>query len=129
MNQANGTFEVTIAAQPPHDVVDGVSIGRVTIAKRFAGELAATSAVEMLGVRTPVDGSAGYVAIERVTGALAGRTGTFVLQHVGAMARGQLELHVTVVPDSGTGELTGLRGRMAIEIVEGVHRYALAYEL
>jgi hypothetical protein len=126
---ANGTFEITMNAEPPYDVVEGVSLGRVSIDKRFSGPLDATSKVDMIGARTPVDGSAGYVAIERVTGTLDGKQGTFVLQHSGVMTRGARSLSVTVVPDSGTGELKGLSGRMDIQIVEGKHHYAFEFEL
>ncbi|MDQ3368974.1 MAG: DUF3224 domain-containing protein [Myxococcota bacterium] len=124
-----GTFEITMHAEPPYDAVDGVTLGRVGFDKRFVGPLDATSHVQMIGARTPVADSAGYVAIERVTGTLEGRRGTFVLQHSGVMMRGALALTVTVVPDSGTGELRGISGRMAIQVVEGQHRYELEYEL
>lgn len=84
----------------------------------------------MLSAVSAVKGSAGYVAIERVTGSLAGKTGTFVLQHLGAMTRGESTLwSVTVVPDSATGELLGLSGKMTIDIVEGKHLYTLEYTL
>ena len=127
--KAKGTFEVTMNAEPPYDVAEGVSLGRVGLDKRFAGPLDATSKGQMIGARTPVDGSAGYVAIERVTGTLDGRAGTFVLQHSGVMTRGARALTVTVVPDSGTGELKGLAGRMDIQIVEGKHHYEFEFEL
>ncbi|MBN9160672.1 MAG: hypothetical protein BGO98_30700 [Myxococcales bacterium 68-20] len=126
---AKGTFEVTMKAEPPYDTVDGVALGRATFDKRFAGPLDATGTVTMLSARTPVNGSAGYVAIERVTGTLDGKHGTFVLQHSGTMNRGASTLSVTVVPDSGTGELAGLSGRMNIQIVEGKHFYELDFEL
>jgi len=126
---AKGTFEITMSADPPYDVVDGVSLGKVHFDKRFSGPLEATSVVAMLGVRTPVKSSAGYVAIERVTGALDGKRGTFVLQHSGTMNRGQLSLVVSVVPDSGTGELAGLSGQMRIDVEGGQHFYTLDYEL
>jgi hypothetical protein len=125
--RAKGTFEVTMEPQPPYDVVDGVSIGRVSITKRFAGDLEGSSTLEMLGARTAVPGSAGYVAIERVTGSLAGRTGSFVLQHSGTMTRGTADLSVRVVPDSGTGELARIAGTFAIDIVDGRHFYTFDY--
>ena len=128
-NRAKGTFEVTMEAHPPYDVVDGVSIGRVSITKTFAGDLEGASTVEMLGARTPVQGSAGYVAIERVTGSLAGRTGSFVLMHSGIMTRGKPELSVRVVPDSGLGELVGIAGALSIDIVDGKHFYTFDYTL
>jgi hypothetical protein len=126
---AKGSFEVTMHPEPPYDVLDGVSLGVIRITKRFTGLLAATSEVTMVAARTPIDGSAGYVAIERVTGELQGRTGTFVLQHSGTMNRGERSLSVTVVPDSGTGQLQGISGRMDIQIAPGQHLYELVYEL
>jgi hypothetical protein len=122
---AKGTFEVTMKADPPYDVADGVSLGHVRIEKRFAGELEATSEAHMIGARTPVENSAGYVAIERIKGTLAGKSGTFVVQHNGVMTRGTPSLSVTIVPDSGTGGLVGIAGRMTIDIVEGKHFYTL----
>jgi flagellar basal body rod protein FlgG len=101
----------------------------MSIDKTFHGELDATSKGEMLAAMTPVKGSAGYVAIEKVTGKLAGRDGTFVLQHMGTMTRGEGKLTVTVVPDSGTGQLVGLSGTMSIEITEGKHFYHFEYSL
>jgi hypothetical protein len=126
---ATGSFEIQMTAEPPYSEVDGVSLGRVSFDKQFSGELTATSTVHMIGARTPVEGSAGYVAIERVTGSLAGRTGSFVLQHRGVMNRGARELDVTVVPDSATGELRGLEGRMTIDVIDGGHRYRFDYQL
>lgn len=127
--QAKGTFEITMHAEPPYDVVDGVSLARIGFDKTFCGPLEAKSHVAMLGARTPVEGSAGYVAIERVTGLLDSKHGTFVLQHSGTMSGGASALSVTVVPDSATGELAGLSGTMQIQIVEGKHHYVFDYEL
>jgi hypothetical protein len=124
-----GSFEVTMSAEPPYDTVDGVALARASFDKKFSGPLDATSKVHMLAARTKIEGSAAYVAIERVSGALEGRRGTFVLQHTGVMNRGAQSLTVTVVPDSGTGELEGLSGRMSIQIVEGKHLYELDYAL
>ncbi len=126
---ARGTFEITMSAEPPYDEVEGVPLARATFDKRFSGPLEATSKVHMLSARTPVEGSAGYVAIERVTGALEGKSGTFVLQHTGVMNRGARSLTVAVVPDSGTGELKGLSGRMDIQIEGGKHFYVFEYVL
>ncbi len=97
--------------------------------KQFHGDLEATSKGEMLSAGGSVKGSAGYVAIERVSGTLHGRAGTFVLQHSGVMTRGAPGLTVSVVPDSGTGELAGLAGTMSIVIAEGKHSYELTYTL
>jgi hypothetical protein len=99
------------------------------IEKQFSGDLEATSKGEMLTAGTSVKGSAGYVAIEKVSGALHGRSGTFVLQHSGTMTRGAPQLTITVVPDSGTGELVGLAGKMVINIVNGKHSYDFEYTL
>jgi hypothetical protein len=126
---ATGTFEITMHPEAPYDVVEGVSLARVRFEKRFSGALDASSVVHMIGARTAVETSAGYVAIERVTGSLDGRAGTFVLQHSGVMTRGALSLSVTVVPDSGTGALAGLSGSMTIQVVEGKHRYAFEYAI
>jgi hypothetical protein len=124
---AAGTFEVTMNPEPPHDVNEGASIGRVLLKKQFKGDLEAASSGEMIGARSEVKGSAGYVAIERVVGSLGGRSGSFVLQHSGTMTRGKGELNVSVVPDSGTGALKGISGKMTIEIVEGKHLYSFEY--
>jgi hypothetical protein len=127
--QARGTFEIKLTPHPPYHTGDGVSLGRITIDKQFHGDLQGSSVVEMLSAGTAVKGSAGYVAMERVTGTLHGRAGGFVLQHSGRMARGQAELTVTVVPDSGSGALTGIGGAMTIEITAGQHFYVFEYTI
>ena len=124
-----GDFDVKLDFQPPYDSTDGVSLGRATLTKQFRGDLTGTSTGEMLSVLTPVKGSAGYVATERIAATLHGRAGSFVVQHVGRVTRGEQELTITVVPDSGTGELTGISGRMTIEIVEKQHYYSIEYTL
>lgn len=129
MTQANGTFAVKLEPQHPSDQAQAVKLGRMTIDKQFSGDLEATSAGEMLAAMTGVEGSAGYVALERVTGTLHGRRGSFFLQHSGIMARGVQQLEIAVVPDSGTEELTGLAGKMAILIENGEHRYEFTYTL
>lgn len=129
--QAHGTFDVTLTPQPlahPHTGEDA-GLGRMSIDKRFHGALDATSEGEMLSIATGVKGSAGYVAIERVTGALGGRHGTFVLQHHATMNRGVPRLTIAVVPDSGTGDLIGLTGTMTIEVAKGQHAYTFDYTL
>lgn len=126
-HRASGTFEVSLTPHPVADEQEAAGLGRMSIDKRFHGALEATSTGQMLSARTEVDGSAGYVAIELVTGTLDGRSGTFVLQHSGTMNRGAPELTITVVPDSGTGELAGLAGTMTIEIADGVHSYDFEY--
>ncbi|WP_432719617.1 DUF3224 domain-containing protein [Jeongeupia wiesaeckerbachi] len=124
--KASGTFEVDLHALALHDAADG-TLGRRAIDKRFSGDLVATSVGEMLSAGTAVQGSAGYVAIERVSGTLAGRAGGFTLQHSGTMTRGTPQLSVSVVPDSGTGELSGLCGTLAIRIEGGRHFYDFDY--
>lgn len=123
--RATGTFEVKLTPQP----IEGELLSRMTIDKQFHGDLAGTSKGEMLAAGTAVQGSAGYVAIERVSGTLNGRTGTFALQHSGTLTRGEPALVVTVVPDSGTGELVGLSGKMSIVIEGKKHRYTFDYSL
>lgn len=125
-DHARGVFEITLTPQP----AEGADpVGRMSLAKRFHGDIDGTSAGQMLAVRTDIENSAGYVALERVTGMLHERDGTFALQHNGLMARGVQELSITVVPDSGTGQLTGLAGSMTLEIIDGQHRYDLTYTL
>lgn len=123
----NGTFEVKLVPQAHEDNVGDPGVGRMSIAKQFFGELEASSLGQMLAVRTDVKDSAGYVALERVVGTLQGRSGSFALQHSGTMTRGEKYLSVSVVPDSGTEQLTGLSGTMGIEIVEGKHFYTFEF--
>jgi hypothetical protein len=127
--RATGTFEVKLDPQPADDFADGATLGRLTIDKRFHGDLEGTSRGQMLSGMGSVKGSAGYVAIERVTGTLAGRRGSFVLQHSGTMTRGAQQLRISVVPDSGTEELAGLSGTMMIIIADGKHSYEFDYEI
>jgi hypothetical protein len=126
---ARGTFEVKLSPQAPDDPAAGSAVGRMSIDKQFHGDLAAVSKGQMLMAGTAVKGSAGYVALELVSGKLRGRSGTFVLQHTGTMTRGVPQLSVTVVPDSGTGELAGLAGRMDIQIADGRHSYDFEHSL
>jgi len=125
---AKGTFDVKMAPQTD-DKVGDPTVGRMALDKQFHGDLEGTSKGQMLAVSTDVPGSAGYVAMERVNGSLHGRNGTFALQHNGVMTRGEPELSITVVPDSGTGELSELAGKMTINIVDGKHFYELEYIL
>ena len=129
MTQIRGEFEVKRTGEPPYETVDGVVLGRNHFDKVFHGPLTATGTVEMISCGTPVKGSAGYVAMERITGTLDGRAGSFVAQHSATMERGTPSLSITVVPDSGTGELVGLSGRIAIEITEGKHFYTFDYAI
>lgn len=126
---AEGSFEVKLAPQAPGDHPGDAGVGRMVLDKRFSGDLEATSRGQMLTAMSSVKGSAGYVAIERVTGTLQGKTGSFVLQHSGTMNRGVPTLSVTVVPDSGTGELEGLAGSMTLKNDAGAHSYEMEYTL
>jgi hypothetical protein len=126
---ATGTFEVKLTPQAPDGKFEDATLGRMTIEKQIHGDLEATSKGTMLTAGTEVKGSAGYVAIERVTGTLHGRTGSFVLQHTGTMSRGTFQLAITVVPDSGTGQLLGLGGKFNITIADGKHSYDFEYAL
>jgi hypothetical protein len=128
MTHASGTFEVKLSPQAMDDKTDA-SLGRMSLDKQFHGDLDATSKGEMLSAGPNVKGSGGYVAIERVGGMLHGRKGSFVLQHSGTMTRGAQRLSISVVPDSGTGQLTGLTGEMNINIVDGKHFYDFEYAL
>jgi hypothetical protein len=101
----------------------------MSIDKQFHGDLEGTAKGQMLTAGTDVKGSAGYVAIERVTGTLHGRSGSFVLQHSGSLTRGAAQQSITVVPDSGSGQLVGLAGKMTVTIVDGKHSYDFEYTL
>lgn len=128
--EARGVFEVKLTPRTPDSgEAERANIGRMSLDKSYRGDLEAASSGEMLGVRTGIDGSAGYVAMERVDGTLHGREGTFVLQHNGLMNRGLPDMRVVVVPDSGTGELAGLSGALTIEIADGKHSYRFEYDL
>jgi len=108
---------------------DGINFGRMSIDKIFSGALEATSKGEMLSAMTATKGSAGYVAIEQVSGSLSGKKGSFVLQHFGTMNRGKDNLVLEVVPDSGLGELSDISGKMSIKIENGKHVYEFEYDL
>jgi Protein of unknown function (DUF3224) len=125
---AKGTFEAALSPQTGKQK-GSEAIGTMSIDKKFHGDLQATSKGDMLTFSAGVSGSAGYVAMEQVSGALDGRKGTFVLQHSGTMTRGTPELSVRVVPDSGTDGLEGLAGSMKIEIINGKHLYDFEYTL
>jgi hypothetical protein len=127
--QASGTFEVKLSPQGQDDKVEGSSLGRMTIDKQFHGDLEATANGQMLVAGTDVKNSAGYVAIERITGTLQGRGGSFVLQHSGVMTRGAPQQSITVVPDSASGQLAGLAGSMTVIIERGKHSYSFDYTL
>ena len=128
MTRASGTFEVKFVPQTDDQIGD-TAISRMTIDKQLQGDLVATSKGQMLAATTEVKGSAGYVAIERVTGTLHGRSGSFTLQHTGKMNRGVPELEISVVPDSGTDQLVGIVGKFIVNVVDGKHFYEFDYDI
>jgi hypothetical protein len=130
VHHARGTFEVKVTPLEQDTPLEGAVLGRMSLDKQFLGDLVASSHGEMLTASNGVEGSGAYVALERVSGTLAGRRGTFVLQHAGTRTPGQpQQIAILVVPDSGTGELTGLLGRLTIHMDEGKHTYDLEYTL
>ena len=128
-SRASGSFEVKITPQGTPDAAAGVTLGRMSIDKQLSGDLEATTKGEMLTAMADANGAAAYVAVERVTGALAGKRGTFVLMHNATMTRDGRHLNVTVAPGSGTDQLAGLTGSMDINIVDGKHFYEFEYTL
>lgn len=124
-----GAFDIKMspASAPEHE--GRTATGRMLLEKQYSGELQAAGKGEMLTAMTDTKGSAAYVAIERITGTLKGKAGSFVVQHAGTMRGGDSRLSVTIVPDSGTGELAGISGRMSLKQVDRKHRYELDYEL
>jgi hypothetical protein len=128
--RASGTFDVTIKPAPADEHFDGVSLGRMIVDKVYHGDLEGRAAAQMLTGMSPSEKtSAVYVAVERVTATLKGRKGTFILHHTGIMDRGAQNLRITVVPDSGTDQLTGITGTMMIDIRDGKHFYTFDYKL
>ncbi|MYM68922.1 DUF3224 domain-containing protein [Pseudoduganella sp. FT55W] len=125
------TGEFTVAMQPEamSAVAADSGIGRMSLDKHYHGALQAEGKGEMLAYMDRALGSGVYVAVERVTGAVEGRSGSFLLHHTGVMTRGAPSLSVAVVPDSGTGELAGLRGTLNIRIDGGKHYYDFDYTL
>jgi hypothetical protein len=127
MPQITGEFEIKREMQPSRELGDGIAAMHVRFEKTFHGPLQAQSVVQMLGYMAATEGSGGYVAIERIKGTLEGREGSFVVQHSGTMARGAPTLRIDVIPDSATEQLSGLRGEMRIDIVDGRHFYTFDY--
>lgn len=127
--RARGDFEVKLAALQPYNADPDAQFARMSLDKIFRGDLQAVSKGEMLSAGSPQNGSAGYVAIERVTGTLHGRKGSFSFQHHATMHRGVHQLEVIVVPGSGAGDLRGLSGTLAIVVADGKHSYDFEYEL
>ena len=129
MPTARGPMDVDIQPEPPFLDESGVTLSRNAVSKTFHGEMAGTSEAQMIAAFTATPGSAGYVAIEHFTGSVEGKSGSFVMQHSGLMNRGDAQLTVTIVPDSGSGELTGISGTLDIDNIDGQHSYALNYDL
>ena len=129
MPVARGTFDVTIEAEPPFFEQDGIKLNRNVIRKEFSGDLAGRSEGQMVAAYTATPGSAGYVAIEHFSGSVGGKSGSFLLQHHGLMDKGEAALSVTIIPDSGTGELGGITGTLQIDNAAGKHSCVLQYEL
>jgi hypothetical protein len=127
--QASGTFDVHLDPMASDDLTGAPVLQRLRIHKVFHGDLEGESKGQMLAATTPLEGSAGYVAIEVVSGKLKGRSGSFILQHNGIMERGEGRLSVVVVPDSGTDQLSGLAGVMTITITTDQHRYTFDYTI
>jgi len=129
--KASGAFDVKVTPQKPDtQIARAANFARLTIDKRYHGELEGAGKGEMLAAQTEIKGSAAYVAVERVTGKLKGRSGSFALQHSGTMSRGAQSASITVVPDSGTGELRGLAGTMTITIApDGAHTYQFDFKI
>jgi len=127
--RASGTFTVKLQPQAIPGIAADPLLGQMSIDKQFSGELEGTSSGAMLSGGDYRTGSAAYSAIERVTGTLGGRNGSFILQHTGVMNRGASSLTVTIVPESGTDGLAGIAGTLAIRIENGAHFYDLDYTL
>ena len=128
MPTARGPMDVNMAPEPPFLERDGLKLNRNIVSKTFHGDMAGTSEAQMIAAFTDTPGSAGYVAIEHFTGSVDGRSGSFVMQHSGIMNRGDAQLTVTIVPDSGSGELTGISGTLEIDNSDGQHSYELTYD-
>jgi len=129
-SHASGTFDINLKPLPDEEKIAGLKVGRMVFDKQFKGDLEGTSKGEMMTAAASVDGSGGYVAVERFDGTLRGRKGTFVLLHHGTMKRGgDFKVTIPVVPDSGTGQLMGLTGNLTINITNGQHFYEFDYAL
>ena len=122
-------MDVTTDAEPPFLEQDGLKLNRNVVRKEFSGDVVGSSEAQMLAAFTGTPGSAAYVAIEYFTGSVDGKSGSFALQHTGVMNRGNAQLTVTIVPDSGAGDLAGISGTLEIDNDDGQHTYVLDYEL
>lgn len=127
--RATGTFDLTSEDFPPYDDAEGAKLLRSVVNKTFHGDIEGTSAAELLKAMATVPGSAGYAGLERVIGTLHGKAGSFVLQHTAQATKGEAWMSVQVVPDTGTGELRGIRGEFQILLTDGKHAYEFDYSL
>ena len=128
MATARGPMNVDTQAEPPYLAQEGLTLSRTVVRKEFFGGMVGVSEAQMLAAFTAVPGSAGYVAIEHFTGSVGGKSGSFVLQHNGVMNKGDAQLTVMIVPNSGSGELAGIAGALTIDNAKGQHSYVLDYE-
>ena len=128
-SHAEGDFDVKNTPHPPDETTAGTGIGRFTLDKQYHGDLQGTAKGIMLGSGNPATGSAGYVAMEQVEGTLAGRTGSFAIQHFGSMDSGKFDLKLLIVPGSGAGDLAGISGAVTFTNASGKHSYAMDYTL
>ncbi|WP_249153853.1 DUF3224 domain-containing protein [Janthinobacterium lividum] len=126
---ATGSFSITMTPSAAPQRSGRTTLGKVLLDKVYAGDLVATATGEMFNAVTDTKGAAAYVAMEAITGVLQGREGSFVAQHAGTMADGKQQLSIVIVPHSGTGQLTGISGTLAIRIVNGQHFYDIDYSL
>jgi hypothetical protein len=126
---ATGTFDVTMSPETVSGKTPDPDMGQMGMHKAWQGDLDGTSTGTMIGAGSPARGSAGYVAMEKFTGTLAGRMGSFILQHSGTMANDKLQMTIAVVPSTGTGQLEGISGTMTIRTNNGAHFYDFDYSL
>lgn len=126
---ASGEFSVQVTPDGENDKAEGSTLGRMLLSKQLHGDIEGTSKGQMLTAGTDVKGSGAYVAMERITGTVKGRSGSFALQHSGTMSAAGLFLNIAIVPDSGSGQLTGIAGKMNITVAGGKHSYDLEYTL
>ena len=129
LNLAKGSFEIVMKSPPPGEGGGRVSVGRMLIDKQYQGDFIGIGQGEMLSAGNPAAGSAGYVAIEHLTGVLQGRSGSFALQHAGVMHDGSSHLAISIVPGSGTNDLFGIEGTLKLDIRDRQHFYELEYKL
>lgn len=129
MTTLRGPLQVSTESEPPFYESDGIQLNRNVVRKTFSGDVAGTSEAQMIAARTDDPGSAGYVAMELFTGTVAGKSGSFVMQHNGIVDNGSPDLSVVIVPGTGTADLSGISGSLTIDNVDGVHSYVLDYEL